>query len=45
VEVQFLLTGFCLGLAAALSGFVIAFKRKVDKPKGRSAKFLALLGG
>ncbi len=37
--------GLASGAAATFVGFVTAFRRKAAKPTGKSAKFLAALGG
>ena len=45
MEFQILISGVLIGAAVTISGFVIAFKRKAAKPDGKSAKFIAALGG
>ncbi len=37
--------GLASGAVATFAGFLIAFRRKAAKPTGKSAKFLAALGG
>jgi hypothetical protein len=39
------IAGLLIGAVVTFSGFIYAFKRKTAKPTGKSAKFLAALGG
>lgn len=40
-----ILISLVAGAVATVAGFVYAFKRKRANPAGKSAKFLAILGG
>jgi hypothetical protein len=40
-----MIIGLLVGAVGTLFGIVVAFKRRKEKPEGKSAKFIAMLGG